>query len=355
MKTATLSTALAAAMLVSACAEPTVPPYKNPAFLPEDKPTTYLSGTSYDPEALFYSFVTCETCGGPLLFEFDVNYQRSVIVGDTVAVRDGDGVTEITKAAEKSSDYGTWTTPPFASRERVFVSSDGTGTLGMGPPPDMLPPMTPPIPASTYVPTVTLRPVPAKLGACFAQEAVSLSRTGGILDALAKYMSAGGPATTVDDLLNPAKTGGVVILWMYQPSEIPLVRGPADGIKVETDKGMDAPVFFIEFAPSKDLLPPEAQPFWVPRGFVGFPGVEVTQRAGIAAIVLPPASGATTNVTIKLTDTVKDPMMARPWEPVEMTVPVAPGVASFIPQVLKLPAEAGPFPPLPYWVCYTDR
>jgi hypothetical protein len=296
--------------------------------------TTRVTGYSWDPEAWLLSFLDCtQSCLPPipalppLLLGNNPLFIRSVVGGTPVKMVDLDtgestGVTE-----EVNSDpLGLWTHARVPSRARPYYPSSKGGGMLL---PDPFPILSP-IPPATYLPTVSLRPVVTEVDDCMAIE-LPLASDKGILEAVAKHLTAKGTATEVSDLINPTRYAGVTVFWLFSPG-ISSLRLPAFGTTVEPSAGT---VLNVNWAPP-GLLPPSIQST---RGFFVDDGAPVSGM-GIIAVLVPAGSTAPASVTYSFTDPVTDAAWGRPYRYQQIQQQPLPGVITFA--SLQLDFVTGP-------------
>lgn len=304
--------------------------------------TTHLSGRVWDPEAYWIDFAYCgDPCPlPPLVAPGFVLYERSVVAGATVSLFDP-LTNRLAKSSRPTTETGIWEIHGVPSRPGVPFFALGThDPAALGGKPALsngnnttLPPMVP----GAYVPTFSMRPISTQWTQCLGQVSELLSDTG-ILEAVAKHRSLSGTPVTVADLQNPQKFGGVVVWWMYLPADA-AVRVPAFGTEMQANVGEVLP---IAWAPP-GVLPAAIQSR---RGFFVKTDMK-SSPIGLTAIVLPPATGFTTEVQFRAVDPVTDAAQKRPWTfPALPPVPVAPGISFG-----QLPGLLIGAPAPPNWVC----
>ncbi|SEL12843.1 hypothetical protein SAMN05444354_10455 [Stigmatella aurantiaca] len=257
-RTLRYGTLLAGSLLLGACGSDDAPPdstlYPAPEYVDDDpaQSTTQLSGFAWDPEAFFINLVNCPfpdiRCApflldqGPL-YGFSAMQKSSIFAFDPVTGGpSGEPV--------QSDDLGVWSLYGVPSRSTVpyFVTALPTGSLSPAAS----------VPKGNYLPTVTLRPVVTHNSVCHVQEAASIS-TVGILEAVAKRLTANGSPTTVADFTNDKRFASVVVFWNYQPGS-PLLRAPASCTTVKATVN-NTPVgesYNVNWAPP-GVLPPFLQ------------------------------------------------------------------------------------------------
>jgi hypothetical protein len=176
----------------------------------------------------------------------------------------------------------------------------------------------------TYLTTMTLKPIATNGVQCLSQAAGVVSDSGA-LEAVAKAMTLGGTTTTVADLLDPTKTGGVVVWWLWMPGP-PVLRVPAFGATMQADMGT---TFTIAWLPP-GLLPPAVQS---KRGFFvtsGPAGPADPPRPGLSVTVLPPLMGPPPMIQFTPMDPVTDEASGRPFSfPPLPPMQLGPGIATF--------------------------
>lgn len=341
------------ALLFSACVEVDPgQPDGGPSFVDEEL-MTEVQGFVFDPEAMFISGRTCgSACRGlgPELSLETPHLPRTFVTGARVDVVDGLPATKKVSTSAKASDNkGIFTTAPVLSRDdrpyflMAHAESGRLESLALE--------GAPPIPdGSGFVPTVNLRPMPARYGHCSFQPAPILP-SNGMLEAISKAMSAAGTPTTVQDLLDPARFGGVAIIATQRPIFFIDVT-PADGITLEPSAGT---VFDFNWAAPDDAsVPVEVKAIMSQRGFV----VSDTGASpiGIAAVVVPPGTG---EVTITVKDPVEEASSQRPWTWPAIRVSLTPGAASFTYAYPNLPPGTAhldiDYDPWPWpWMCQQE-
>ncbi|QSQ17755.1 hypothetical protein [Myxococcus landrumensis] len=320
-----LTIAFIVAAALSGCSdvEPIPPPPVQPprtGVLPERQST--VSGVVYDPEAFFVQFVTYSAMGEepipPGLFPKSPFLLYSAIPDARVRLA-GAGLTPVSSGA--SSFEGAWLTTGVAM-------SDSAPYLAEALPPDGPVAFFPegaffPLPPAKHYATTSIRPIQVQVNNCRSQAAVMVGSTGA-LDAVARHLTATGTPTTPDDLVDPAKTGGVVLLWVHPGSLFfDFMYEPMDSVVGETSAGTLLPV---DWAP-----PGEGPPGQSPLGFFVTPGPGGS--IGYYALVLPRGQTAPVKVTFKDTfvstepPDPQDPYGPRPWPIEPITVQPHPGVS----------------------------
>jgi hypothetical protein len=329
---------------------PSAPLADEAPFSPLPERQTTVSGIVHDPEAFFFSLAMFppdpedpegENAPPPALFEGIPFLTLSVAVGSSVSL--------VADGARAGSSQAPSTPTGFWQVQGV-PSSDTLHYLARAEPPAQGPVLTggvdifpsPPfetVPEGQYFPTTALRPIIASPAMCQGQVAALVGETGA-LGALAQLLSAQGTPTTAADLADPAKTGGVVLVWVYAPSfALDLFNIPSGGIVAEASRGT---VYGIDWAPPGAV--PEGQS---PMGYLAAP--EPTSSLGYFAVVLPPGGGSAP-VTLTFKDTLvtgpqeePGPFGPRPWRVPAITVPGVPGI-SFL-RHFALRAEDEPVDP----------
>ncbi|RKH73344.1 hypothetical protein D7X55_13170 [Corallococcus sp. AB049A] len=325
--------------------------------------TSRLTGFTVDPEAYFFNLAACAPppaqCPLPPLYaEFSPLLQRAVVQNVPITLLDSaTGQVLAPSGVVASSDAkGIWTLDKVPTRRGApfFVLSSAvpgapSGTLANNAPAQPPLPPLPPVPEGNYVPTLTVRPVVPAHSACVGLEALQMSDKG-ILEAVAKTLTAEGTATTVADLLKPERFGGVTVFWLYRPG-FPVFRVPAANTTV-VPSGPGATgvrVLNIEWAPP-GALPPALAPLQSTRGFFIPPGPPAPNSSlGIVAVVHPPSPpGPPTVVHYDVKDTVTSIPEDRPWvfnQPLDL--PVAPGAVTFagLQMAGKTPSTTPQIPP----------
>jgi hypothetical protein len=263
-------------------------------------------------------------------------YDLSVIGGAKVTAVDSTRSAATFRAAKPSASAGEWIIDavPFRTGAPYFALSE-VGPAGRNP----VPPANgfPVPPAATYVRTLDLKPIVADYTVCMGQQTVIMGNNG-ILEAVAKYLTSTGTPTTVQNLLEPAKYSGVVVLWLMQPY-FAGVHVPAFGTKVEASHGT---VLNIDWAPPGS----GSAALQSARGFLVDPSPAASPM-GIAVVLLRPAD-AGRPLTVVAKDPVTKANEGRPWEfPSIPPIEAASGMISFR-EVLAL----APGVPLSPWTCW---
>lgn len=344
---------LLVSLAISGCVipGPVTTPDAGTNFIVDEAPTSDLYGYTWDPEAFFLSMLPCgpECPAGPLLEEGGIHFERSRVAGADVLLLDaasGEFVAQTT-----GDELGSWLLQGIPTRSGPpFLAFSMGGTLVESPPVPL--PDIPP--AGDYLPTMVLKPISPYNSKCYLQEAARMSSTG-IIQAVAKYLSAeAGSTVTVDDLLDDTKYGGVFVMWLYEPGP-PILRFPAFDTGLTASPGTVLPINWAE--PGAVFLPPEILAIQSDRGFVVDPS-NPESSWGVTAVVLPPSEEVPTFVTL----TFLDPTGRLEFSEIE--IPIVPGVVGF--GALQLneappPGEEGPgepegppgFDPLPPfpWLC----
>jgi hypothetical protein len=301
--------------------------------------TTSVSGFAFDPEAFFYALATFppdpEDPEGinsppPALFAGTPYLTRSLAVGVQVSLTDDGAVTA--PAVAPSSPDGSWQVTGVPSGDTaayLMVAQPPAGSGRLLTAGDEIFPAPPfdPVPEGRYFPTRSLRPIVASPALCLAQAAAVVGETGA-LGAVAQVLTfQSGKTVTAADLVDPAKSGGVVLVWVYAPSFVLDLflspsGSPLGGLVAEASRGT---VYGIDWAPPGVV--PEGQS---PMGYLAAP--DPMSPLGYFAIVLP--VGTSGPVTLSFKDQVKTPPKAdpgpfgpRPWPVDTITVDVKPGVS----------------------------
>ncbi|MGQ0507697.1 MAG: hypothetical protein ACT4TC_20535 [Myxococcaceae bacterium] len=317
---------------------------------------TFVQGYAWDPEAFFFSLATvCPPPPAPCAFppltlpedpNLGLHFERSAIQGATVYLFDPAQGKPAFAASTPSKASGGWQVknvtsrpgPPFfplwadpSGQEKPTLKAFGPTTL-------------PPIPAGDYGPTFVLRPIFTQFTDCIGMAAPLVSKVG-VLDAVAKYLTATGTPTSVADLYSPAKFGGVVVTWLYASGPSALrapAKGSTLGAAVTSPASVTARVLHIDWAP-----PGVGPPTQSPRGFFVNDAVTASPQ-GLTVTLLTPAAQPPTLVAFTPGDPVTDAANDRPWQfPPLPPMPIAPGTLSFN----ELQAVPRGSPPPPQFVC----
>jgi hypothetical protein len=361
MKLSTVTLLLVSAVTGLACngggGVVTPPDSSRGEFADLGTPKARLSGSVFDPEAFFYSLANFppdpvpENNPPPALFA-GIPFLIHSALPDTVVIAQSG--TTLAAQSEPSLPTGEWqmTGLPVNGTTYEYLAQPPTSDIQLG---EGLPsPPFAPIPLARYFPTRSLLPVVPNQTYCLSQVANAVGSKGA-LEGIAKFQSLGGPPVSVSDLLNPAKSGGVVLTWVYAPSPLLdlflIPSGDARpmsrlGITMASNVGT---VYALEWAPP-GALPPELQS---EMGY--FVSDQGPSSLGYYAVVLPPGA-ASTQLHATFTDLVEDPEQGRPWTVPDVRATVYPGV-SFRRHwaVMEGPppdedAEPGPAPDFK-WLC----
>jgi len=301
--------------------------------------TTRVTGFVWDPEAFFTSFVECtQVCKAPipqlppLLLDNNPLLLRTVIRGAQVSLVDLEGSAGPLPTVA-SDPLGIWVQPRVPSRKAPYYArTTGQGAL----PAEAIFPVLSPLPPVNYLPTVTMRPIHTDVvDGCYGIDAAQLSEKG-ILQAVAKYLTAKGTSTSATDLTNPARFGGVTVFWLYMPGFSSL-RAPGGGTTIEASSGQ---VLNVEWAPP-GVLPPPLSDLQSERGFFVAEGAPVSS-VGISVVLLPANSTAPVKYSVK--DPQTNAALARPWKAPDITLAPQPSVITFG-GIQLWHASGRPFPP----------
>lgn len=306
-------------------------------FIDAGAPSTHIGGFSYDPEAFFLNLTACgsECQSGPVLSPNSELFVHSTVHSGTVGMFDPVSAAELGQPASGAAD-GLFDIPALPNAAPLVFPTLSNGQLTDA---GTLPPVK-------YVKTLTYRPVVlGNAGGCFFVESAAISEVG-ILSAVAKFLSSEGTATTVADLTNPAKFGGVAIVWMFQPAYVPIFRVPSSKTTVTQSDGR---LLHLDWAPPGDPGAPaqlqSARGFFVAKG-------DTTSNLGLAVVLLPPSKH---ELRFTATDTVTSSIAYRPWTFPAVDLHIPAGSVAYAPLImLPIPDPTGinVADPLPDWVCY---
>ncbi len=239
---------------------------------------------------------------------------------------------------EPAGTNGAWRVDvPSRSDVPYFaIANAPPGAPQLNPPPagyDALPP------GAEYLTTMDLKPIVPYPTLCMSQPATMLTDHG-ILGAVARHLSATGSSTTVRDLLNKTRYGGVLVVWQLAPGPGG-VHAPGAGTRTLSDKGQ---VFHIDFIPPSIPLPEPVDALRSERGFIvatktpdpedppGPPELADSSAIGVTVVLAPPNSGDPVPLNLKLEDA--DPTRLKDgtqWVyPQLPPTPVAPGMVTFV-------------------------
>jgi hypothetical protein len=327
-------------------AEP--PPDDDGVYLPDQKAETSVVGFLFDKEAFFFSAATCPSCGGFVARGDGPNLQRSLIQDGAIKVHDTQSLSAVATSRAPTDEKGTWRSTPFTASQqaRVLVSSGGVGKRVAGPTVN-----APAIPLGGYLPTASMRALIAHHGFCLSMDSVQLSDIG-VLESVAKMLTAEGTPTTPQDLVSGDRFAAVVVLALYQQDADPLQRRPAKDLSVEVQGGR---VLQINFAPPSANLPAEAKAVQSKLGFFVDASANASTQAGLAVVVVPRTSSEG-KVKLRVKDPVQNQLTHRPWAHPDMEFSLPKGTVGFVP-VRMQPQDTGPVDPedetepLPLFLC----
>jgi hypothetical protein len=271
-----------------------------------------VSGLVFDPEAFFVQYMAAGEGGDAYLFDGQPYLTYSAIPDARVRLS-GPGLPDALSPA--SSPTGQW-------QMMGVLSNSQTPYLAQALPPDApvafytdesAPFVLPP---ATHYPTTHLRPIQVSGTQCMAQQALMVG-SAGALDAVARHLTARGSPTTVADLVDPDRSGGVVLIWVQAPSGyFDFNWTPLDSVAAEASAGTLVAL---------DWALPEGLPGQSPMGFSVPP--DPVSSVGYFALVLPP--GTVAPVTVRFTDTSvgEGPYGTRPLPIPPASVEPRPGVS----------------------------
>jgi hypothetical protein len=351
--------ALIGAVMMGAGCQESAPPAEAP-FVP--RPTfatqeetqalliTRASGVAWDPEAFFFHLAQCDIAFGgrgqcpipPFLSEGVPHYLRSMIRGANISTFDAEVPGPIGTAVT-TDNLGIWLLPTVPFRYGTPYFSLNTGEGSVPPASEPLGPPLPLAPVSTYLPTLSGRPIFTGLsGTCTGLDNPHTARNG-ILEAVARHLTAQGTATTVDDLVNPARYWGAHVFWIYIAGN-PVLRVPASGVALEASAGQ---IIALDWAPPGTLPAPPNQStrgFFVTNGSIS--------PMGVYMVLFPNNGPPPANIQFRYKDTVTDPVSRRPWFFPNEPGSIGPGIVIYhTNQMLYGAVPNHPSPPPPPFLC----
>jgi len=364
MRASTVFSSVMLSAALSGCLgqEPPVVPQNN-GYVDATPRTSTVSGFVHDPEAFWYLMANWpvdpdhpEMAPGPLLLEGSPILSYSSITGAHVNLVDhGVPAAPTSAVTTQRGGFNVYGVPTSESTEYLMRSEVPASGVRLGA--EMHEPPPVPMPAAAkYYPTTTLRPIVASGPFCNLQVATMVSDAGA-LGALAFAISdEQGRTVTPDDLMDPSQFGGVVLTWVYAPSEfLDLIVVPGDHqIAVETNYGA---LYGIDWAPSMGIPGQTELGYMAARGAPSY--------VGYYAVVLPrdvppePLIVSFTDTGSTFPDGSPDP--SRPWSIPPVIAEPQPGVS--MARVHAFPGGEPPggppedaydeFPPEPdmSWVC----
>lgn len=268
-----------------------------------------VSGLIYDPEAFFALYMATPEGEFPSIYD-GLSYLTYSAIPDATVRLYAPGLPDATSGV--STGAGHWQAPGV-------TSSDEAPYLAEAVPPsegpvafytDEFAPLV--LPEATHYPTTHLRPIQVSGTQCMSQMALMVGNAGA-LDAVAQHLSAQQETpTTVEDLLDPAKTGGVVLFWVHFPSyyyDFDLLT--MDSVAGEASAGTLVAL---------DWTMPEGLPGQSPLGYSVLP--DPVSTVGYFALVLPPE--LTEPVTVSFSDTYLPEPEEEPGEFGERPLPIMP-------------------------------
>jgi hypothetical protein len=328
----------------AACSDTVDPPDMSP-YADGGVAETTVSGYSWDPEAFWYGFATCggQNCPYPPLQQIgNPTMERALVAGSQVALFDPAVDRPAYSATAVTDNKGGWQVnhvpsradPPFLA---LGIPLTGAGLMNAGPP------ELPPIPKGNYFSTIQLKPIITLSTICINQPS-SMASDVGVLQAVAKYLNAmGDPRSTAKDLVDPTKTGGIAVWWLWQPGPV-ILRLPAFGAVMSASVGQR---LIIDWAPPSAPLPPEVKAIQSERGFFVNPTATVSPM-GLYVFLYP---AGTTPVMVQFTasDPTVDPDHHRPWQFPKLppTIVIAPTLVASG----DLPADEEGAPEPPFFAC----
>lgn len=331
-----VSSALLLSATLSGCLgqEPSTPTTPDAGAYVDMQPTSTVSGFLLDPEAFFllsYAWpVEPDDPEGPpppFLVDGTPYLEYSSITGANVSLVSGSNQT----SGSISEHKGVWQVfnVPRSTSAQYVMKAEPTAAgveLGAG----ISDPSPVEVPQARYVPTTTLRPIVPSVPLCQLMVATMVGEAGA-LSALAQARS-----STVANLLDPSKTGGVVLTWVFVPSMmLDWVQFNADQVSVESSAGQ---VYSLDWA-----SPGAGGPGQSPMGFMASAGG--VSPIGYYAIVLPP--GGSGPLSVQFVDHGSGEDMfgnPRPWFIPPLEADIQPGGVS-VARVFALPGGEEPPPP----------
>ena len=333
-----------AALLVAAtgCEDELAAPDDGGVYSDASAANATIQGFVWDPEAYWLAFAACgQNCMlPPLLLSFSPLYQMAAVPNAVVGLFDplqptmplaypGAGPTA-TNGGYNITGVPIRSNPPFFPL--VALVQPGPGSDGGAP-------------QVGYLPTLTMKPIATGKSTLCIDQSTLVASDSGVLEAVAKHLTATGKATTVADLLDPTKSGGVVIWWLWIPGNG--LRVPAFGTGMTADAGT---TFNISWLPP-GVGPPFITAIQSKRGFyVNSIGPMAPGAApGLTVTVMPPLAGPPPSVTFTAVDPVTDMASGRPFMfPKLSGIQVAPGAVMFGELQALAPGASGAPPD---WVC----
>lgn len=321
--------------------------------------TASISGVLYDPEGFFVTMFNFPAEPGheddlppPAVFG-DSPYLANVLLsGGEVRVSGPEGFAD--SPAARTAESGAWQVNGVAvNGETPYLVVASPSAEGVSLPAEQ----AVPLPQATYYPTKSLRPILANVTQCYGQTALMVGNAGA-LDAVAQRLTELGTPTTVADLLDPAKTGGVSLLWVHTPSDaFDFFLSPMDSVAGEATAGQLIALDWFPVDPETGPAPGQS-----PMGFAALP--DPMSMIGYFALVLPP--GVTEPVEVRFTDTYTslpeddtEHFGPRPWKVPSITV--EPGSGLTVGRTFAEPnlppfeddpmADPGQPPPDVSWTC----
>lgn len=297
---------LAAVLCVSGCQNP--PPVQSTSsvtpkveYVDWKTNASVISGYVWDPEAFWFALAMCPSpCPlPPITIPGTPFIERSEVFGATVRLVDTRTGAPFMTALNTTDRVGGYQfiNVPERSEGPPYLAFAAPPPASVTPLKDFGPPAAP-IPAAGYLPSLAMKPIYNRFTDCIGQS-VQLASTSGVLDAVAKYLSATGPTgVAVADFIDPNKYGGALVAWFYAPAD-PVVRVPAANTRL-TAPGMS--VYNIAWAPP-GLGPTGLQS---PRGFFV---TTSPSPIGVVVALAPKLTGAPAPVQLTFQSSVTFPAL----------------------------------------------
>ena len=216
-----------------------------------------IEGYVWDPEVFWNALASCPPVNGqcplpPIILPGTPLYGQAAVANALVGLFDPTQPTQtmpLPYMAEAPTRFdGGWDVvgvplrpaPPFFAVAATIPGMGADGGAG---------------PVTHYFPTLTGKPIATRTTLCLAQSTGIVGDTG-VLDAVAKFLTLTGHPTTAADLVDPTKTGGVAVFWLFMPGPSAL-RVPAFGSTVTADQGQS---FTVSWLPPGTLPPTQLAP-----------------------------------------------------------------------------------------------
>lgn len=280
-------------------------------YVDRDPPQTELNGVAFDPEAvyMYQQFICPDPCpsGAPGIATYSTPFVASVVADAQVSVFDPVSGSDVLTAAQ-SGPNGLWKGKVPQRVGTPFFTHEEGGSI-----PAPADPSITPLAPVTYLNTFSLRPLPTGGSAVCASVPAPVISDSGILQAVARFLG-----VNVSDLLDPTQSGGVAVIWLYQPDFFTNI-GAAGGTGLQSTLGS---VFNIGWD-----FPGAGGATQSDRGFFVDTAHSVSS-IGVSVVLFDTAEAGQV-ATLTGVDSVEDEATFRPWYAQPLDLTVTPGRVSY--------------------------